>query len=258
MRKIIAGLAVLIIAACATTPTQNLCHNQEYLKTMKDKAIADFFREDLYTALDDIMSVKKCGSKDPEVYYWLGRIYYARSEKEKAKENFKQAIQLKPGYPEAQVSLADQFLEEGRYDDAIKNYMVAALNEQYRGAYLAWNNMGYIYMQQGKYPEAEDALQRSLNLNRNCCWTYSNLGELQSKQKKYAEAYVNYVKAIQLCPRLARGHRLLGLEYNRQGKISKACQEFSQAVKNSDPQSEDGKSAGEYLRLLNCSLEPGK
>jgi tetratricopeptide (TPR) repeat protein len=225
---------------------------------MKDKAIADFFRQDYYAALDSIMSVKKCAPKDPEVYYWLGKIYYARSEKEKAKENFEQAIQLRPGYPEAYVALADQLLEEGRYDDAIKNYMVAAQNEQYRGAYLAWNNMGYIYMQQGKYPEAGNALQHSINLNRNFCWTYSNLGELQSKQKKYADAYINYVKAIQLCPKLARGHRLLGLEYNRQGKINRACQEFFLAVKNSDPQSEDGKSAGEYMRLLNCYDKAGK
>jgi len=260
MRKIMTGLAIFILAVsvnCATQST-NYCKNRDYIATMKQKAEADFNRQDYYAALDDITQVKKCSPKDSEAYYWLGRIYLARQERAKALEDLNQSIAYNPAYAEARMALGMMLLEDGKYDEAIAQFKIPANNDSFREAYVAWNNMGYIYLQQGKLTESDDALRRSLALNKSFCLAYANLGELRSKQKQYLEASNNLLKAIETCPNLGHAHRLLGLEYNRQGKISEACAEFNLAFKNSTADSEDAKSSANYLKLLNCSVSPGK
>ena len=243
----------IVILGCDKKETDP-CKNEEYPKVMKDKTIADFNRGDLYTALTDINEVKRCSPRDPEVYYWLCRIYIARQEKGKAKENCEIALKYRTDYPEANMALGMMLLEEGKYPEALESFKKAAKDDLYREAYIAWNNIGYIYIQMDKFAEAEEALHRSIILSPYpySCLAESNLGELRSRQKRYSEAIKGYQKAIELCPDLARAHRLLGLEYNRQGRIKDACREFELTLKYALG-GEEAKSAGEYFKLLNCS-----
>ena len=258
MKRIIILVAVVMLGACANLKTKDVCKNKDYAKTMKSKVDDELSRENTYGALADILEVKKCFPKDPEVYYYLGVIYYERADKNKAIENLKQAIALNPEYPEAQKFLGMILLQENKLEEALSHFKVAANNDSYREAYIAWNNIGWIYMQQGKLADAENALKRSLALNPNFCFAHSNLGELRARQKDYAAAMAGYLKAIQDCPALARAHRLLGLEYNRQGKVIQACTEFDLAIKNSTADSDDAKSSSGYYQVLNCASKLGQ
>ena len=236
------------------------CKNKEYPKIMKDKTVADFNRGDLYSALLDINEAKRCSPRDPEVYYWLCRIYIARMEKEKAKDNCEIALKYRADYPEANMAMGMMLLEEGKYLEALEYFKKAASNDLYLEAYLAWNNIGYIYLQMDKFKEAEEALQRSITLSPHpySCLAYCNLGELRSRQKRYQEAVKEYKKSIELCPEFARPHRLLGLEYNRQGKLKDACREFELTLKYAPAGGEEAKSAEQYLKLLNCPVSINK
>jgi Tfp pilus assembly protein PilF len=258
MKKIIIIMAVIMLGACATFKTKNFCKNKDYAKNMKLKVDDELSRKNTYGALEDILAVKKCFPKDPEVFYYLGMIYFERAEKDKAIDNLHQAITLNPQYPEAHEFLGMILLQDNKPDEALTHFKVAANNDRYRQAYEAWNNMGWIYMQQGKLADAETALKRSLALNPNFCFAHSNLGELRAKQKDYDTAIAEYQKAIQACPALARVHRLLGLEYNRQGKVTEACAEFDLAIKNSTADSDDAKSANGYYQVLNCASKLGQ
>jgi len=252
MRKTLVIMLILALVSCAGTTEKNPCKNPEYAKVMKEKARADISRNDFYAALEDTLSAKKCNPKDPEVYYLLGQIYWKWQERDKAKENFTQAIKYNPDYPEAYLALGDMFLQENNLDSALLNYQKAANDDRFPEAFLAWNNIGWIYLQQDRLADAEQALMRSISRAPNFCVAYCNLGEIRSKQKRYEEAIKELKKAIQLCPNLARAHRLLGLEYNRMGKTREACAEFELARKNADPESDEAKSATQYLKLLNC------
>lgn len=261
MRKLMFGFVILVLASCATSGEKkdiNPCKNDEYAKIMRQKTEADFAKGDYYLALDDILAVKKCSPKDPEVFFWLGRIYQSRMEPGKAEENYLLAIQYNKDYSHAYMALGNLYLTQNKNEWALENYQKAAADDTFREAYIAWNNIGWIFMLQDKYPEAEQSFLRSLGLQPGFCNPYCNLGELKTKQRKYAEAVVQLQKAISICPDFARAHRLLGLEYNRQGKISDACREFALARKNTPADSEDALSAGQYLRVLNCPNEPVK
>ena len=243
---------VLMVFGCATEREKDPCGNPEYIKISKQQAQEAFSRADYYEALADILEAKRCNPKDPEVYYWLGQIYWRRVELDKAKENFSEAIKLNPKYSEAYSMLGDLFMQQNNYDAALENYKKAAGDDLYKDAFYAENNMGWIYFQQGQLAEAEQAYTRALVLNPNFCPAYASLGELRSKQKQYGEAQSQYQKALALCPKLARAHNLLGMEYSRQGKTKDACMEFGLALKTAPAEGKESKDAAEHLKFSNC------
>lgn len=252
MRKALAGIIFLSVFSCAGMTEKNPCKNPEYAKIQKDKARNDIRVGDHYTALNDVLEAKRCNPRDPEVYFLLGQIYWYRQERDKAKENFETALKYNPRYSETYLALGDMFLEENNFEFALGYYQKAARDDLFREAYLAWNNIGWIYLQQDKLKEAEEAFIRALALRPDFALPHCNLGELYSRQKRYQEAIREYQKALQLDPNLARAHRLLGLEYNRQGRVKEACQEFNLALKSAPPESEEAKYASQYLELLKC------
>lgn len=252
MRRAVFLVCLFLILGCATKNETDPCKNKDYPRIMKDKALVDLEGGDYYSALNDIFEAKKCTPKDPEVYYIMGRIYLARRERDKARASFEQALKLNPKYPDANMAMGIMELEDENYEQAVKYFKVAAENDFYRQSYIAWNNIGFVYLQMGKLDEAEEALERCLVLNPRFCIAYCNLGELKSKQREYEQAVKNYKKALELCPQLARAHRLLGLEYNRQGKIELACREFGLALKYAQSHSQEADLANQYFQLLNC------
>jgi len=259
MRKLMVGLVIFLMASIASSAIlKNPCKSKEYPKVMKQKTEADFSKNDYYLALDDILAVKKCNPKDPEVFYWLGRIYQARLEMGKSEENYLQAVQLNKNYSQAYMALGNLYLKQNKNERALENYKKAASDDTYREAYIAWNNIGWIYLLQDNYAEAEQALLKSLAFQPGFCAAFCNLGELRAKQKKYGEAIIQYQKSISLCPTYSRSHLMLGLEYNREGKVAEACSEFDLARKIAPADSDDGINAAKYLKILNCPEPAGK
>ena len=255
MRKSWIGIIIFSVISCANAKEKDPCKNPEYAKVKKEQVQMDVHRNDLYAALNNLLEAKRCNPKDPEVYYWLSKIYLFRQEIGKSKENIELAIQYNPKYSDANLLRGDIYLVENNLEEALKSYQKASSDDLFREAYIAWNDIGWIFLLQDKLPEAENALNRSMALNSGFCNPHTNLGELRSKQKKYPEAVKELQQAIQLCPYLPRAHRLLGLEYNRQGKTKEACSEFNQALRNATPESDEAKSSSQYLKLLNCSSQ---
>jgi tetratricopeptide (TPR) repeat protein len=62
------------------------------------------------------LSLKKNYNK-PYAHYYLGKIYCELSEVNKAVENYKQAVKLKPDYTEASNELNALFEKNGSYND---------------------------------------------------------------------------------------------------------------------------------------------
>ena len=55
----------------------------------------------------------------------LGIILAARGRYDEAIENYRQAIQINPNFPEALNNLGEALADKGRFDEAIKNYRQA-------------------------------------------------------------------------------------------------------------------------------------
>jgi eukaryotic-like serine/threonine-protein kinase len=128
----------------------------------------------------------------------LAHSYDSAGRTADAEAAYRRAIALRPdswdGYNHFGIFLDDH----QRYDDAIAQYRHAiALTPDNAPVYL---NLGAAYVDKGDrkdYPEAEQMLRKSIALAPNYA-AYANLGYLYIQERKYAEAADAVEKALQL------------------------------------------------------------
>ena len=103
--------------------------------------------------------------KNPVLYTERGKIYMAKNEKDKAREDFQKAIDLTPYYIDAQIQMTFIEENEGKIQDAIKR-----LEELARTPPLDLNTdllfrLGWLYYNNKEYDKAISVLERTYKLN---------------------------------------------------------------------------------------------
>ena len=97
-----------------------------------------------------------------------------------AEENYLKAIQLYPENLDARYNLAVLYQELQDFENAQKQYLIAA-----KGGNLdAYNNLAYLYLQEGKNEEAVELLHRALKLLDE---KQSNFEQLTDSEKLYLQ-----------------------------------------------------------------------
>lgn len=92
----------------------------------------------------------------------------------------------------------NEFLAQGRLDDAVKCYRQAVdLNPDYAEGFL---NLGFVLKEQKLYAEAEGCLKRAILLNPKLEDAYYLLGGVLQERGNLAGAAENYKKALELKP----------------------------------------------------------
>jgi eukaryotic-like serine/threonine-protein kinase len=124
-------------------------------------------------------------------YESLGRIADAEAA-------YKKAIVLRPDYWDGYNHLGVFYDRQSRYDDAAVQLRHAAeLTPDNARVYL---NLAAVYIDSGdvnRFPEAEHALTKSIQLSPTYP-AYANLGYLYVQERKYAEAAETIEKALKL------------------------------------------------------------
>jgi len=103
--------------------------------------------------------------KNPVLYTERGKIYMAKNEKDKAREDFQKAIDLTPYYIDAQIQMTFIEENEGKIQDAIKR-----LEDLARTPPLDLNTdllfrLGWLYYNNKEYDKAISVLERTTELN---------------------------------------------------------------------------------------------
>ena len=94
-----------------------------------------------------------------------------------------------------------------------------------------WNDVGYSYYLQARYPDAERALKTADAYEPNDPKTLTNLGLVLAAEGKNDEALV----ALTRSGGPAVGHANLGFIFAAMGKKDEACHEYKEALANSTP-----------------------
>jgi tetratricopeptide (TPR) repeat protein len=103
-----------------------------------------------------------------------------------AEESFKKAIELNPQDSEAYRALGWLYRDQGKYPQAESSFKKAIeLNPQDSRAY---RGLGELYRDQGKYPQAEELFKKAIELNPQNFVAYFDLGGLYLDQGKYPQA----------------------------------------------------------------------
>jgi tetratricopeptide (TPR) repeat protein len=149
-------------------------------------------------AIKSYEEAKKLEPTNPYIFTELGQVYLAKNEKEKAREQFQKALELKSDYAPARFQIALIYVGENKISEAI-----GEMENAKRGSPLDVGvafQLGLLYYNDKQYDKAKAEFERAVGLNEN----YSNaryfLGLIYDKEGKKPEAISQFEKIAQLNP----------------------------------------------------------
>ena len=120
--------------------------------------------------------------------------------------------------------------------------------------WMAHNNLGGMYLERGRFDDAEAHLRVVVRYKPDNAGVRNNLGTALLRQGKLVEAIVEYQQAVQLDPDYAEVHYNLGSAWAELGKQEEAAAQFLQALRTRPDYAEAHYNLANTLLLL-CRLE---
>ena len=161
---------------------------------------------------------------DTDVLYWTGVFYDQLAE---------QTYQsLAKSHPDSYLVLAtqgDQFLQQQKYDEAVKAYQ-KALHAAPDAPGLHFD-LGNAYWRTAKLDQAVKELEAELRLNPSHAQANYELGDIAVKQGDVNRGSTLLRKALALDPNLVEAHRSLGRALMAELQYAEAAAEFSLVAK---------------------------
>ncbi len=161
--------------------------------------------------------------------YWQGSVLRRLGRPGEALAPLQAALAVQPHFVEARTALAGALGEAGRTAEAEQAYR-AALAESPKAFAGAWNDLGFLLLQQQRYPDAEPPLARAVALDPDLTPALLNLGTLRLAlgQPALAEALFGRVLAREPNNVAALANR--GVIAAQAGRIAEAKALFRRVV----------------------------
>ncbi len=204
-------------------------------------------------------------------HYYLANVYGRGGLTDRAMDEYRRVIRIRPNHALAHNRLGNALLAEGKTDEAIW-YLTAAIQLSPRYA-DAHDSLGTALTRQGKIPQAirhfneairlqpafarahsdlgsalaragwiDQAIKRfteALRLDPGLPGAHVNLAKALAQQGQADQAIVHFKEALRVKPDLVEAHNNLGILLARRGKVDDAIEHFTEAVRL-DPNRPDG------------------
>lgn len=200
-------------------------------------------------ALQELAKAESLDPTDPEIVNALALAYWGRKEFGLAEEKFRRAVALKPDFSEAWNNLGALYIDQGRFHDAVPALETALKNVFYATRERALANLGWALYKTGRTAEAEQRLREAIEMAPGFPLARKFLGILLQEKGDHRAAVEQFDRAIRSFPDDAETHLKRGLSLLRLGERSAARAAFDQAW-HLAPGSETGKTAKTYLDFL--------
>ena len=128
----------------------------------------------------------------------------------------RRAIDLAPTGGQAYINLGYVYMRQGRLPEALETYEKALpLNPRLHSE--IYNNLGLIYAGMGRMEDGEKALRKSIEIRPHNAAPYYNLGSFFEKLGSIDLAIEYYETAAKLAPDHHLTHEALGILYGKKG-----------------------------------------
>jgi tetratricopeptide (TPR) repeat protein len=127
---------------------------------------------------------------------------------EKARSQCERALAITPQLAEGHTCLGNVYFSTGRYEEAVEQFQRSL--ELDHGSDETLGSLADAYQRLGKASAAEDAYRKAISLRPNYWGVYSAFGTFYYSQARYRDAAAMFGKAIQLAPFNYRGYSNLG------------------------------------------------
>ena len=178
----------------------------------------------------------------------LGASYIIAGKNDKARSVFQKGLNIDPFNHKFHINMGVLLKNDGNLDKAEEHFKLAALISK---DYLAFINLGSIYLKKDLYFQGIQEFNKALRNKPNSYLAYFYLGNAYNDLKDYKKAIQHFEKSIELNPDYANAYNNLGYSYWNLGKYDEAYEWF---VKAMDKQPEFPTS---YLNIGNYFLIKG-
>jgi serine/threonine protein kinase/tetratricopeptide (TPR) repeat protein len=185
-------------------------------------------------ALDNATKATSLNNSLASAYVTLGRVHDSLGKNDLALAEFEQALKLDPRNPDALAGEAHSYEHAGRFADAETAFKkaIALRPDDWNG----YNSLGLFYHRQARYTEAIEAYTRAAELTPDNAWVYSNIGSVyidQGNPQKYPEAEKALRKSIELSPTYG-AYANLGYLYALQQRYAESVVATKKALEFND------------------------
>jgi tetratricopeptide (TPR) repeat protein len=163
----------------------------------------------------------------PEAHNAIGVVLHlAYSRPEEAIVHYRRAIELRPSFSEAKTNLANLYLDQKRYDEAITLYEEALNDMRYSTPFIAQGNLGWAFYKKGETKKAIDQIKAAVTTNPRFCLGHKNLGIIYEEQGALADSCKQFGKYREGCPAAGDAYFREGTCLAKMGEVAPAKKAF--------------------------------
>ena len=218
--------SLALLAACST-PSDNT-HAFKSAKVHTELAGLYYQRAQLGIALDELTQALNADSSYAPAYNVRGLVYMALREDKDAEEDFKHSLDLDDTDSDTHNNYGWFLCQHDRAKEAIPQFMAALKNPLYTTPGLAYLNAGLCSRKVGNNKDAEDFLQKALQVQPGSTQALFALADLSYSNADYFSAKKYFADLSQKTDNLTAEQLWLGVRINR--KIGDRNSEASYAT----------------------------
>ena len=175
------------------------------------------------------LATARYSPQSPRAHYNLGNIYLNEGRLDDAVREFKESIRIKDWDPKSHSNLGKALIGLNRIPEAVREYEIAAGLEPDRAQGLV--KLGAVYGMAGRLDEAVVVLLKSIALDPGQPGAYNNLGSIYTRLERYDEAARAYRSALQINPIMVEAIFNLGVVFYYQGRYDEAQKQMEETLR---------------------------
>jgi Tfp pilus assembly protein PilF len=220
-----AWLLALALVGCKHVPTEQERRGAELRYEIGLQAQAAGNVQEAYKEMEKSLALDP---EYPEAHNAMASLLHiAFNRPEEAIRHYKLALEYRPGFSEAKTNLANVYLSQARYEEAIKLYESALNDMLYPTPFIAQGNLGWALYKKGETERALQNIKASVTTNPGFCMGYKNLGVSYEETGNVSDACRYFGRYREACPDVADAYLREGACQMRQGKVEEARQSFA-------------------------------
>jgi Flp pilus assembly protein TadD len=179
-------------------------------------------------AVDELREALRLRPRYFEATYGLGVALDRRGETDAAIAHLREARRMRPSDAKVYLSLGEALVRQGHFDEAIALYREALeLRPNFADLHFS---LGIAFLRQQKVDEAIHELSRAVQLRPWYTEAYNILGGAFVLKGRLDEAVSQYRMALRLSPENSASRIDLGLTLARQGRPAEAITQLREAI----------------------------
>jgi tetratricopeptide (TPR) repeat protein len=164
----------------------------------------------------------------PEMHNNMGRVHLRNGQLDKARTEFRKALDLDPQNADALLNLASIQRAEGRNVDA--ELLIKRALQVNPNSIGALSQLAELERDRGNIEEAIRLFEVAMEIDDSLPFLYQGYGDVLQRAGRFSGAEEAFKMVLQLDPDSFKAHYNLGVTYGNQGRIDEAVTEYESAL----------------------------